>query len=53
MITYNFDELDGTWVACLMGSYRRMMDGSMRQTIIKTASGATKQEAKKNLYDLN
>ena len=46
MIRYDFDTIDGTWVASLLGSYRKMADGTMRQMIIRTASGITKQEAK-------
>tara|TARA_A100001391_G_scaffold174269_1_gene136643 strand:- start:2604 stop:2762 length:159 start_codon:yes stop_codon:yes gene_type:complete len=49
MIRYDFDTIDGTWVASLLGSYRKMADGTMRQMIIRTASGITKKEAKKKL----
>ena len=51
MIRYDFDTIDGTWVASLLGSYRKMADGTMRQMIIRTALGITKHEAKEKLNE--
>jgi hypothetical protein len=47
-----YDELDGTYVAEFRGGpHERMADGSMRQPLAGTASGATPEEAAQNVLD--
>tara|TARA_R110002020_G_scaffold15801_1_gene56373 strand:- start:189 stop:2729 length:2541 start_codon:yes stop_codon:yes gene_type:complete len=47
-----YDELDGTYVAEFRGGpQERMADGSMRQPLAGTASGATPEEAAQNVLD--